>query len=152
MKGDLNSFFEEVAGDDYLQSKLRSIATAEDIIHEAAARGYHFSERELISHFAESLLRPNDDLASFLARVIDDEHLQKKLIPINTSEGIVAVASQMGYRFTAPDLINHFAEALLHADEAQTVILFDSLGWNFRSILSVLNQIHDPSLSASAPA
>ena len=70
--------------------------------------------------------------------VAEDKELQEKLRPITTAEGIVAVAYQLGFHFSAPDLIRHFAETLLHADDAQAVILFDALGWHFGSLLWAL--------------
>ena len=50
----------------------------------------------------------------------------------------MAVASQLGYRFNAPDLIRHFSESLVHADDPQAVILFDALGRHFGSLLWAL--------------
>jgi hypothetical protein len=147
MKKDLGSFFAEASGDEDFQIRLRSLKSVEDIIEEASTRGFDFSEAELISHFAETLTRSNDDLASFLKYLMENQELQDRMRMINTSEGIVAVASQLGYDFTAPDLINHFAETLLQADDAQTVILFDSFGWDFRSLLGVLQQTHGPVLT-----
>ena len=50
----------------------------------------------------------------------------------------MAVASQLGYYFSACELIRHFAETILHADDSEVVIMFDALGCHFGSLLSVL--------------
>jgi len=77
---------------------------------------------------------PLSNFRGALKKVSEDKELQEKLRPITTAEGIVAVAYQLGFHFSAPDLIRHFAETLLHADDAQAVILFDALGWHFGSL------------------
>ena len=138
MKKELFSFLNDLSGDDELQKTLRGSTTAQALVEVGASRGYGFSETDLINHFAETLIRPNDDLASFLKKVAEDKEVQEKLRPITTAEGIVAVAYQLGFHFSAPDLIRHFAETLLHADDAQAVILFDALGWHFGSLLWAL--------------
>ena len=138
MKKELFSFLNDLSGDDELQKTLRGSTTAQALVEVGASRGYGFSETDLINHFAETLIRPNDDLASFIKKVSEDKELQEKLRPITTAEGIVAVAYQLGFHFSAPDLIRHFAETLLHADDAQAVILFDALGWHFGSLLWAL--------------
>jgi predicted ribosomally synthesized peptide with nif11-like leader len=132
------SFLNELAGDEQLQQTLRETTSVQALVQVGLSRGYRFSETDLINHFAETLIRPNDDLASFLKKVAEDKELQEKLRPITTAEGIVAVAYQLGFHFSAPDLIRHFAETLLHADDAQAVILFDALGWHFGSLLWAL--------------
>ena len=137
-KEDLFSFLNELAGDEELQQTLRETTSVQALVQVGLSRGYRFSETDLINHFAETLIRPNDDLASFLKKVAEDKELQEKLRPITTAEGIVAVAYQLGFHFSAPDLIRHFAETLLHADDAQAVILFDALGWHFGSLLWAL--------------
>jgi predicted ribosomally synthesized peptide with nif11-like leader len=128
----------ELAGDEELQQTLRETTSVQALVQVGLSRGYRFSETDLINHFAETLIRPNDDLASFLKKVAEDKELQEKLRPITTAEGIVAVAYQLGFHFSAPDLIRHFAETLLHADDAQAIILFDALGWHFGSLLWAL--------------
>ena len=128
----------ELSGDEQLQQTLRETTSVQALVQVGLSRGYRFSETDLINHFAETLIRPNDDLASFLKKVAEDKELQEKLRPITTAEGIVAVAYQLGFHFSAPDLIRHFAETLLHADDAQAVILFDALGWHFGSLLWAL--------------
>lgn len=128
----------ELAGDEELQQTLRETTSVQALVQVGLSRGYRFSETDLINHFAETLIRPNDDLASFLKKVSEDKEVQEKLRPITTAEGIVAVAYQLGFHFSAPDLIRHFAETLLHADDAQAVILFDALGWHFGSLLWAL--------------
>ena len=128
----------ELAGDEQLQQTLRETTSVQALVQVGLSRGYRFSETDLINHFAETLIRPNDDLASFLKKVAEDKEVQEKLRPITTAEGIVAVAYQLGFHFSAPDLIRHFAETLLHADDAQAVILFDALGWHFGSLLWAL--------------
>jgi predicted ribosomally synthesized peptide with nif11-like leader len=132
------SFLNELAGDEQLQQTLRETTSVQALVQVGLSRGYRFSETDLINHFAETLIRPNDDLASFLKKVAEDKEVQEKLRPITTAEGIVAVAYQLGFHFSAPDLIRHFAETLLHADDAQAVILFDALGWHFGSLLWAL--------------
>ena len=138
MKEELFSFLNEVSGDEKLQAILRGMGSAQDLVDVGSARGYQFTEQVLIHHFAETLTRSNDDLASFLKRLSEDEEVQNKLRPINTAEGIVAVACQLGYYFNSSELIRHFAETLLQADDPQVVIMFDALGWNFSSILWAL--------------
>ena len=128
----------ELSGDEELQQTLRETTSVQALVQVGLSRGYRFSETDLINHFAETLIRPNDDLATFLKKVAEDKELQEKLRPITTAEGIVAVAYQLGFHFSAPDLIRHFAETLLHADDAQAVILFDALGWHFGSLLWAL--------------
>jgi predicted ribosomally synthesized peptide with nif11-like leader len=128
----------ELSGDEQLQQALRETTSVQALVQVGLSRGYRFSETDLINHFAETLIRPNDDLASFLKKVSEDKEVQEKLRPITTAEGIVAVAYQLGFHFSAPDLIRHFAETLLHADDAQAVILFDALGWHFGSLLWAL--------------
>ena len=128
----------ELSGDEQLQQALRETTSVQALVQVGLSRGYRFSETDLINHFAETLIRPNDDLASFLKKVSEDKEVQEKLRPITTTEGIVAVAYQLGFHFSAPDLIRHFAETLLHADDAQAVILFDALGWHFGSLLWAL--------------
>jgi len=128
----------ELAGDEELQQILRETTSVQGLVQVGLNRGYRFSETDLINHFAETLIRPNDDLASFLKKIAEDKEVQEKLRPITTAEGIVAVAYQLGFHFSAPDLIRHFAETLLHADDAQAVILFDALGWHFGSLLWAL--------------
>jgi len=138
MKEELFSFLNEVSLVEELQQTLRGIDSAQDLVHMGSVRGFDFTEQDLINHFAETLTRSSDDLASFLKRLAEDEELQSKIRLINTAEGIVAVASQSGYHFIAADLIRHFAEVLLHADDPQAVILFDALGWQFGSLLCAL--------------
>ena len=137
-KDDLFSFLNELSADEELQRTLRETTSVQGLVEVGLGRGYRFTETDLINHFAETLIRPNDDLASFLKQVSEDKELQEKLRPITTAEGIVAVASQLEFHFSAPDLIRHFAETLLHADDAQAVILFDALGWHFGSLLWAL--------------
>ena len=137
-KEDLFSFLNELSADEELQRALRETISVQGLVEIGSSRGYRFTETDLINHFAETLIRPNDDLASFLKQVSEDKELQDKLRPITTAEGIVAVASQLEFHFSAPDLIRHFAETLLHADDAQAVILFDALGWHFGSLLWAL--------------
>jgi predicted ribosomally synthesized peptide with nif11-like leader len=137
-KEEFFSFLNELAGDEELQQTLRETTSVQALVQVGLSRGYRFSETDLINHFAETLIRPNDDLASYLKKVAEDKELQEKLRPITTAEGIVAVAYQLGFHFSAPDLIRHFAETLLHADDAQAVILFDALGWHFGSLLWAL--------------
>ena len=137
-KEEFFSFLNELADDEQLQQTLRETTSVQGLVQFGLSRGYRFSETDLINHFAETLIRPNDDLASFLKKVAEDKELQEKLRPITTAEGIVAVAYQLGFHFSAPDLIRHFAETLLHADDAQAVILFDALGWHFGSLLWAL--------------
>jgi len=138
MKEELFSFLNEVSGSEELQAALRGMRSARDLVDAGSSRGYKFTEGALINHFAETLIRSNDDLASFLKLLAEDESLQNRLRPINTAEGIVAVASQLGYHFNASELIRHFAETLLQADDPQVVIMFDALGWDFSSILWAL--------------
>ena len=137
-KEEFFSFLNELADDEQLQQTLRETTSVQGLVQFGLSRGYRFSETDLINHFAETLIRPNDDLASFLKKVAEDKELQEKLRPITTAEGIVAVAYQLGFHFSAPDLIRHFAETLLHADDAQAIILFDALGWHFASLLWAL--------------
>ncbi len=137
-KEDLFSFLNELSADEELQRALRETTSVQGLVKVGSSRGYRFTETDLINHFAETLIRPNDDLASFLKKVSEDNELQDKLRPITTAEGIVAVASQLEFHFSASDLIRHFAETLLHADDAQAVILFDALGWHFGSLLWAL--------------
>ena len=137
-KEEFFSFLNELADDEQLQQTLRETTSVQGLVQFGLSRGYRFSETDLINHFAETLIRPNDDLASFLKKVAEDKELQEKLRPITTAEGIVAVAFQLGFHFSAPDLIRHFAETLLHADDAQAIILFDALGWHFGSLLWAL--------------
>ena len=137
-KENLFSFLNELSADEELQRTLRETISVQGLVEIGSSRGYRFTETDLINHFAETLIRPNDDLASFLKQVSEDKELQDKLRPITTAEGIVAVASQLEFHFSAPDLIRHFAETLLHADDAQAVILFDALGWHFGSLLWAL--------------
>ena len=137
-KEEFFSFLNELSGDEQLHQTLRETTSVQALVQVGLSRGYRFSETDLINHFAETLIRPNDDLASFLKKAAEDKELQEKLRPITTAEGIVAVAYQLGFHFSAPDLIRHFAETLLHADDAQAVILFDALGWYFGSLLWAL--------------
>jgi len=138
MNKNLASFLNDMALDDQLQRTMRGISSAKDLVEMGSVRGYKFTEPDLINYFAATLTRPNDDLASFLKQLSEDEELQNKLRPINTAEGIVAIASQSGYHFIAADLIRHFAEVLVHADDPQVVIMFDALGWQFGSLLWAL--------------
>jgi predicted ribosomally synthesized peptide with nif11-like leader len=138
MKDELFSFLNEVSADGELQQALRSMKSAQEIMDAGLSRGYNFAEPDLINHLAETLTRSGDDLASFLNKLSEDETLQNRLRLIKTAEGIVAVASQLGFYFSASDLIRHFAETLLHAEDPQVVILFDALGWDFRSLLWAL--------------
>ena len=138
-KEDLFSFLNELSIDEeFQQALLRETTSVQGLVELGSSKGYMFTETDLINHFAETLIRPNDDLASFLKKVSEDKELQEKLRLITTAEGIVAVASQLEFYFSAPDLIRHFAETLLHADAAQAVILFDALGWHFGSLLWAL--------------
>ena len=138
-KEDLFLFLNELSADEeFQQTLLRETTSVQGLVEVGSSKGYRFTETDLINHLAETLIRPNDDLASFLKKVSEDKELQEKLRPINTAEGIVAVASQLEFHFSAPDLIRHFAETLLHADDAQAVILFDALGWHFGSLLWAL--------------
>ena len=141
MKDELFSFLNEVSADGELQQSLRGMKSAQELMDVGLSRGYHFAESDLINHLAESLTRSGDDLASFLEKLSVDEMLQDRLRLIKTAEGIVAVASQSGYYFTASDLIRHLAETLLHAEDPQVVILFDALGWDFRSLLWALKLV-----------
>ena len=147
MQRELVSFFESASDDEDLKAKLRSIDSVDDILQAASQRGFTFSESELISHFAQTLTRSSDDLAAFLKFLLENRELQERLRLINTPEGIVAVAYQFGYHFTAADLIHHFAETLLQADDAQTVILFDSFGWDFAFLPGVIKHVHAPILT-----
>ena len=138
-KEDLFSFLNELSADEeFQQTLLRETTSVQGLVEVGSIKGYRFTETDLINHFAETLIRPNDDLASFIKKVSEDKELQEKLRPITTAEGIVAVAYQLGFHFSAPDLIRHFAETLLHADDAQAIILFDALGWHFGSLLWAL--------------
>jgi hypothetical protein len=65
-KEDLFSFLNELAGDEELQQTLRETTSVQALVQVGLSRGYRFSETDLINHFAETLIRPNDDLASFL--------------------------------------------------------------------------------------
>jgi hypothetical protein len=138
MKEELSSFLDELSADDQLQQTLRETTSVQDFVVVGSSRGYRFTEPDLINHFAETLICPNDDLASFLKKLSEDNELQERLRPITTAEGVVAVATQIGFYFSAPDLIRHFAETLVHADDPQAVILFDALGWHFGSLLWAL--------------
>jgi predicted ribosomally synthesized peptide with nif11-like leader len=138
MKEELFSFLNELSADEELQQTLRETTSIQGLVEVGSSRGYKFTEPDLIHHFAETLIRPNDDLASFLKNLSEDKELQEKLRPIATAEGVVAVASQLGYHFSAAELIRHFAETLVHADDPQAVILFDALGWNFASLFWAL--------------
>jgi hypothetical protein len=138
MKEELSSFLDELSADDQLQQTLRETTSVQDFVVVGSSRGYRFTEPDLINHFAETLICPNDDLASFLKKLSEDNELQERLRPITTAEGVVAVAIQIGFYFSAPDLIRHFAETLVHADDPQAVILFDALGWHFGSLLWAL--------------
>jgi predicted ribosomally synthesized peptide with nif11-like leader len=138
MKEELFSFLNELSADEELQQTLRETTSIQGLVEVGSSRGYKFTEPDLIHHFAETLIRPNDDLASFLKNLSEDKELQEKLRPIATAEGVVAVASQLGYHFSAAELIRHFAETLVHADDPQAVILFDALGWDFASLLWAL--------------
>lgn len=144
MKDELYSFLNEISADGDLQQSLRGMKSAQELMDVGSSRGYDFSESDLINHLAETLTRSGDDLASFLKKLTEDETLQDRICLIKTAEGIVALASQSGYYFTAADLINHFAETLLQADDAQTVILFDSFGWNFAFLPGVIKHVHAP--------
>jgi predicted ribosomally synthesized peptide with nif11-like leader len=139
MTEELLCFLKELSADEELQKTLRKTTSVQGLVEVGSSRGYKLTEPDFINHFAESLIRPNDDLATFLKKLSEDKELQEKLRPITTAEGIVAVASQIGYHFNAPELIRHFAETLVHADDAQAVILFDALGWHFGSLLWALN-------------
>ncbi len=141
MKDELYSFLNEVSADGELQQVLRTMKSAQELMEVGLARGYNFAEADLINHLAETLTRSGDDLASFLDKLAVDETLQDRLHSIKTAEGFVAVASQSGFYFTASDLIKHFAETLLHAEDPQVVILFDALGWDFRSLLLALKLV-----------
>ncbi len=138
MKEGLSSFLDELSADDQLQQTLRETTSVQDFVEVGSSGRYRFTEPDLINHFAETLICPNDDLASFLKKLSEDNELQERLRPITTAEGVVAVATQIGFYFSAPDLIRHFAETLVHADDPQAVILFDALGWHFGSLLWAL--------------
>jgi hypothetical protein len=138
MKEELFSFLKEISADEELQKTLRETTSAQALVEVASIRGYEFTEPDLINHFAETLIRPNDHLSSFLIALSEDNEIQERLRLIKTAEGIVAVAYQLGYNFIAAELIRHFAETLVHADDAQAVILFDALGWHFGSLLWAL--------------
>jgi len=144
MLSELVSFFESASDDEDLRIKLRSIDSLDNILQVASQKGFTFSESDLITHFAQTLTRSSDDLAAFLKFLLENGELQERLRLINTPEGIVAVAYQFGYHFTAADLINHFTETLLQADDAQTVILFDSFGWDFAFLPGVIKHVHAP--------
>ncbi len=135
MKQDLFSFLKETSADEELQKTLRETTSAQALVEVASSRGYEFTEPDLINHFAETLIRPSDHLSTFLITLSKNNELQERLLPIKTAEGVVAVAEQLGFKFTAAELIRHFAETLVHADDAQAVILFDALGWQFGSLL-----------------
>jgi len=65
-KEEFFSFLNELSGDEELQQTLRETTSVQALVQVGLSRGYRFSETDLISHFAETLIRPNDDLASFL--------------------------------------------------------------------------------------
>jgi len=65
-KEEFFSFLNELAGDEELQQTLRETTSVQALVQVGLSRGYRFSETDLINHFAETLIRPNDDLASFL--------------------------------------------------------------------------------------
>jgi len=65
MKEDLFSFLSELSTDKEFQRSLRETTTAQGLVEVGSSRGYVFTELDLINHFAEILIRPNDDLASF---------------------------------------------------------------------------------------
>lgn len=138
MKEELSSFLNELSADEEPQNTLYETTSAQALGEVGSSRGHEFSEPDLINHFAKTFIRPNDDLACFLNQLSEDKELQEKLRPITTAEGVVSVASLMGYYFSAPELIRHFAETLVHADDPQAVILFDALGWHFGSLLWAL--------------
>lgn len=138
MQEELLSFLNELSADPELQKILAQATTAQGLVEVGSSRGYRFTETDLINHFAKELVHPYDDLASFLNKLFEDNELQERLRPITTAEGVVALAFQMGYHFTAAELIRHFAETLIHADDPQAVILFDALGWHFGSLVRAL--------------
>jgi hypothetical protein len=65
-KEEFFSFLIELSGDEELQQTLRETTSVQALVQVGLSRGYRFSETDLINHFAETLIRPNDDLASFL--------------------------------------------------------------------------------------
>jgi hypothetical protein len=65
-KEEFFSFLNELADDEQLQQTLRETTSVQGLVQFGLSRGYRFSETDLINHFAETLIRPNDDLASFL--------------------------------------------------------------------------------------
>ncbi|MCE2837639.1 MAG: Nif11-like leader peptide family natural product precursor, partial [Cyanobium sp. 49614_E6] len=85
-KEDLFSFLYELSADEELQRTLRETTSVKGLVEVGLSRGYRFTETDLINHFAETLIRPNDDLASFLKQVSEDKELQEKLRPITTAE------------------------------------------------------------------
>ena len=147
MNEELFSFLNEVSADEELQQTLRGMSSAQELVDVGTSRGYNFSEQILISNFAETLTRSSDDLASFLKKLAENEELQQRIRTVNTAEGVVAIASQLGYHFNASELIRHSAETILHADDSEVVIIFDALGCHFGSFLSALKLssiVHSP--------
>jgi hypothetical protein len=65
-KEDLFSFLKELSADEELQQTLRETTSVQGLVEVGSSKGYRFTETDLINHFAETLIRPNDDLASFL--------------------------------------------------------------------------------------
>ena len=73
-KEEFFSFLNELADDEQLQQTLRETTSVQGLVQFGLSRGYRFSETDLINHFAETLIRPNDDLASFLKGTSKNKH------------------------------------------------------------------------------
>jgi hypothetical protein len=73
-KEDLFSFLNELSADEELQQTLRETTSVQGLVEVGSSKGYRFTETDLINHFAETLIRPNDDLASFLKGTSKNKH------------------------------------------------------------------------------
>jgi hypothetical protein len=74
-KEDLFSFLNELSADEeFQQTLLRETTSVQGLVEVGSSKGYRFTETDLINHLAETLIRPNDDLASFLKGSSKNKH------------------------------------------------------------------------------
>ena len=67
---------------------------------------------------------------AFQQRLRDDDDLQRQLRMVTSSAGIAEVLEAAGFRFSAAQLVKHFARRLLDADDALALRKFDNFGWD----------------------
>ncbi len=86
---------------------------------------------------------PAATIAAFLAAIHADETLQRRLRLVTTAEGLSELAAAAGYPLEPAQLVKHYAQLLVTADDAKAVHNFDLCGWDAGELLWLLKNWDD---------